>query len=410
MKAVAVVMVFFVAFVGITIHAVPVSPPRADDSGATPEGIRSVANAISQFALELYSNIRNGDGGNIFYSPYSIFVALAMAYEGARGQTADEIRSVFHFPSDNATLRSSMAAIYNELNREDGSDLLRTANALWVQNDYPLLEEYLSTIDRYYVGRAGNVDFRWATEQARQTINGWVQDETNNKIRDLLPPGSLDPSTRLFLTNAIYFEGAWVTQFPVSETQEQDFRVSEGQTVRVPMMNLLGHYGAVFNYFEDENLQVLEMKYDSGDLSMLILLPKNGNLTSLEDSLTLEHLNQWRNGLTEQRVDVSIPRFTFTAEYSLARNLAEMGMPTAFSGAADFSGIDGTRNLCIQYVVHQAFIDVNEKGTEGAAATGVGMCLMLPPLFLANHPFMFLIQDRGTGNILFLGRVIDPTQ
>jgi serpin B len=410
-KAVAVVIILVVALGGIIAYVAPASPPRADDSGATPEGIRSVADANNQFALELYSNIRNGEDGNIFYSPYSIFVALAMTYEGAREQTADEIQSVFHFPSDNTTLRSSLAAIYNELNRADASYMLRTANALWVQQNYPLLEKYLSTIEKYYVGKASKVDFEKATEQARQTINGWVQQETNNRIKDLLPQGILNPLTRLVLTNAIYFAGTWVKQFSESATAEQDFRVSENQTVKVPMMSRTDD-GAVFNYGEAENLQILEMQYESGNLSMLVLLPKNGNLTSLEDSLTLEKLDQWRNELTEQRVDVFIPKFSFTAKCSLRSNLIEMGMPTAFTSSADFSGIDGTRDLFIQDVIHKAFIDVNEKGTEAAAATAVVMTLAVShtPQFWANHPFMFIIQDRSTGNILFLGRVIDPTQ
>jgi serpin B len=370
-----------------------------------------MADASNQFALRLYSSIRNHNEGNIFYSPYSIFVALAMTYEGARGQTANEIHSVFHFPRNNAVLRSSLATNYNELNRQDASYLIRIANALWVQQDHPLLQEYTSIIRRYYIGKASNVDFKTATEQTRETINGWIEQETNNKIKALLPPGSLNPLTRLVLTNAIYFTGTWVRQFYQSATIERDFMISGKRTVKVPMMSRIGDK-AVFNYNEDESVQILEMKYEGENLSMLVLLPKNGNLTSLEDTLTLEELNQWRNGLTQQRVNVYIPKFSFTGKFSLRSSLEEMGMPTAFTPSADFSGMDGTRYLSIQDVIHQAFIDVNEKGTEATAATAVTMTMKSvtrTPVFLANHPFIFVIQDRGTGTILFLGRVIDPT-
>jgi serpin B len=378
---------------------------------ATPEGIKSVVDANNRFALELYSYIKDDKEENVFYSPYSIFVALAMTYEGARGQTAEEIQSVFHFPGDDTTRRSSLAAIYNIMNRADAKYTLYTANALWVQKDYQLLEGYLDIINRYYVGKATNVDFRGATEQARETINSWVEEKTNNKIKDLFPLGSLDPLTRLVLTNAIYFNGIWVKQFNPDETKEENFRVSEDQTVKVPMMRRTDNE-AKFNYAEVENLQILEMLYEGEDLSMLILLPKNDNLTSLEDSFTLEKLNQWRNELSEQRVNVFIPKFTFATKYHLNEDLKEMGMPSAFSSIADFSGIDGTRNLFIQNVLHQAFVDINEKGTEAAAATGVVMTLSATstPVFIADHPFIFVIQEKETGSILFLGRVIDPTQ
>jgi serpin B len=384
----------------------------ADDSGATPEGISAHVNANNQFALDFYSNIRNKEDGNIFYSPYSISTALSMTYEGARGQTADEIQSVFHFSSIDSERRSSTAAIYNSLNKWNARYKLHTANALWVQEDYPISDEYTDTIERYYVGKASNVDFAGATEQARQTINSWVEQKTNYKIKDLFPQGSLGSLTRLVLTNAIYFKGTWVKQFDEAKTMDEDFRVSSGQTVRVPMMRLTGNE-AVFNYSETGELQVLEMPYEGGDLSMIILLPKDDNIESLEESLTLENLNQWKASLREQRVDVYIPKFTFESKYFLNENLKEMGMPLAFTEAADFSGISGERDLYIAIVVHQAFVDVNEEGTEAAAATGVGIATtsMPPPapVFRADHPFIFMIQERGTGNILFMGRVVNPS-
>jgi len=407
--------------VGLSIFlpgCVKQSVPRANDSGATPEGIINVVNASNQFALDFYFKIKDDEKGNIFYSPYSISTALAMTYEGARGKTADEIQSVFHFPKDDATRRSSVAAIYNGLNKKDAKYRLHTANALWVQKGYQLLSEYTNRVEKYYAGKATNVDFVRATEQARQTINNWVENKTDNKIKDLFPQGSLNLFTRLVLTNAIYFKGIWVKEFDKGETREEVFRVSREQTVKVPMMRRTDAE-AKFNYAETEDLQILEMLYEGGDLSMLVLLPRNDGLKSLEDALTLEKLNEWKNELKEQRVDVYIPKFTFESKYFLNENLKEMGMPLAFTPpgmplGADFSGIAGDKELFIQLVVHQAFIDVNEEGTEAAAATGVsvGIVSIGPriPIFCADHPFIFIIQEKETGNILFLGRVIIPAK
>ncbi len=386
--------------------------PKVDDTGATPEGIKNVVDANNQFSLELYSNIKDKEEGNIFFSPYSISTALAMTYEGARGQTADEIQSVFHFPEDSNVRRPNFAAVYNQLNKGDAKYKLNTANALWVQQDFQLLDDYTNTVETYYGGKATNVDFVGTTEQARQTINNWVEDETNNKIKNLFPQGSLTPLSRLVLTNTIYFKGTWVEQFDKSDTRDEDFRVSSDQTVKVPMMRRTDK-DAKFNYTETEDLQILEMLYEGEDLSMLVLLPKNDDIKLLEESLTLEKLSDWKNQLRKQRVNVFMPKFTFDTKYFLNENLKEMGMPLAFLESADFSGIDGTKSLFIQIVVHQAFVDVNEEGTEAAAATGVGIGITSVPqikIFRADHPFIFIIQERGTGNILFLGRVVNPTK
>jgi len=384
------------------------SPIKADDSGATVEGVNNVINANNQFALDLYLKLEDVEG-NIFFSPYSISVALAMTYEGAKGETAEEMQSVFHFPEDENIRRPSFAKIYNLVNKKNKKYELHTANALWAQKDYKFLDEYINAIKKYYVGKVTNVDFVNATESARLTINKWVEEQTNNKIKDLIPPGVLNALTRLVLTNAIYFKGLWVKQFDKKETREEDFRVSPEETVKVPMMSITREE---FNYYETEKLQILELLYEGEDLSMLIILPKEDDLKSLEESLSLEKLSELRNSLSEQQVDVYIPKFKFETKYFMAKTLKEMGMSTAFSGDADFSGMDGTKDLFIANVIHQAFIDVNEEGTEAAAATGVVMELKaaMPTVFRADHPFIFMIQERETNNILFLGRVIDPTQ
>lgn len=381
--------------------------PLTDDSGATQINISSVINANNQFALDLYSELKDKED-NIFFSPYSISVALAMTYEGARGQTAEEMQSVFHFPEDNSARRSSFAALYNNINNKSAEYQLSTANALWIQKDYKLLDNYTNVVQNYYGGRATNVDF--ASEDARKTINNWVEDKTNNKIKDLFPQGSLNGYTRLVLTNAIYFKGDWLKQFDEKETKQEEFRVSKDNVIQVPMMRRTDE-GARFNYAETEELQILEMLYEEEELSMLILLPKNDNLSSLEESLTIENLTEWKNKLKEQRVNIFIPKFTLNTKYFLKDTLSRMGMPSAFS-SADFSGIDGTKSLFIDKVIHQAYVKVNEEGTEAAAATGVSMVTdsAEPPIleFRADRPFIVIIQDRETENILFLGRITNP--
>ncbi|MFH1584157.1 MAG: serpin family protein [Actinomycetota bacterium] len=382
--------------------------PTTDDSKATEEGVETVINANNQFTLDLYLKFKDEEE-NIFFSPYSISTALVMTYEGARGKTAEEMRSVFYFPEDDDMRRYSFARIYNQINKKDKKYKLHTANALWTQIDYSFLDEYLDVVEKYYAGKATNLDFVNETEKSRKTINSWVEEKTNNKIKNLIPAGILDAETRLVLTNAIYFKGTWLLQFNKEYTRQEDFRVSPEKTVKVDMMSLTDEE---FNYAETEELQILELLYEGEDLSMLIILPKENDLNSLEDSFSLEKLSELRNSLGVQKVDIYIPKFKFETKYFMVKTLKEMGMPTAFSMDADFSGMDGATDLFIANVIHQAFVDVNEEGTEAAAATGVVMELKaaMPTVFRADHPFIFMIQERETGNILLLGRVIDPAQ
>lgn len=387
---------------------------KVDDAGATKQGVNVVVNANNQLAFDLYSQFNEeSKDSNIFFSPYSISVALTMTYEGAKGQTAKEMQSVLHIPEDASMRRSSFAKIYNEINKKDKKYKLSTANALWAQENYKFLEEYTNNVEKYYGGKLTNLDFIRESEKSRQTINKWVEDQTNNKIKDLIPKGVLNALTRLVLTNAIYFKGTWVKQFDEKDTREDDFRMSFKNTVKVSLMRLTGD-DAKFNYAETDEIQILEMFYHGEDLSMLIILPKGNDLANIEKSISLKKLAEWKNILHIQRVDIFIPRFKFKTKYFMAKALSDMGMPTAFSPAADFSGMDGTKDLLIQNVIHQAFVEVNEEGTEAAAATGVvmGLTSVGPriPIFRADHPFMFIIQESETGNILFLGRVSDPSR
>jgi len=384
-----------------------------DDSGATTTGTASVVDANNQFAFELYSEFKDDaehKDSNIFFSPYSISVALAMTYEGARGQTAEEMQSVFHFP-ENDILRPNFAAIYNNINKRNKNHELRTGNALWVQQDYPFIEDYLTTVETYYGGKAANLDFIRETEKSRQTINSFIEEQTNNKIKDLIPPRGIDSLTRLVLTNAIYFKGTWKWEFDKSDTREQDFKITLNNVVKTPMMYMKPEK-AEFNYADAGELQILELHYKGEEISMLILLPTE-NLDNIEPSLTAEKLKEWKAQMRETRLDaIYLPKFEFDTKYSMKETLSSLGMPTAFSEEnADFSGMTTAEKLFITAVIHQAYVKVDEKGTEAAAATAVvvgATSATLRNIFRADHPFIFIIQQRETGNILFIGRVMDP--
>jgi serine protease inhibitor len=384
----------------------PDQPPVTDETGASEQGIQAVVNANNQFAFDLYSELERDN--NAFFSPYSISSALAMTYEGAKGQTADEMKSVFHFPENNI-LRPNFAAIYNNINKGSKDYELRTGNALWLHQDYPFLEDYTSRVESYYGGKATNLDYVNNLEESRQTINSFIEKQTNNKIKDLIPSGVLTPLTRLVLTNAIYFKGTWEWEFDKSDTSNQDFKITPTNIIQVPIMHMKNEK-ATFNYAELEDLQLLELPYKGDEISMLILLPTK-NLEDIEPSLTAKKLEKWKSQMQETKLDaIYMPKFEFDTKYFMKETLMAMGMPTAFTDA-DFSGMDGTKNLYISNVIHQAFVKVDEKGTEAAAATAVIMALksMGPRnVFRADHPFIFIIQEKKTGNILFLGRVVDP--
>ena len=265
--------------------------------------------------------------------------------------------------------------------------------------------------EKNYFAKTENLDFVTHGEESRNTINSWVEQKTNDKIKDLLPEGSINDMTRAVITNAVYFLGNWTVQFDEKLTREDDFKISDQKTVKVPMMNL----DQSFNYGSTADLQILQIPYKGGDLSMTVLLPKDNDLSSLEKNLSEENLKEWKSNLTNNEVNVFIPKFKLETRYSLKENLTSMGMPSAFDpGLADLSGIDGKKDLYVSGVFHKAFVAVDERGTEAAAATGITIgttSVHLPPTeFRADHPFIFLIQDDRTGLILFIGKVFDPTK
>lgn len=398
----------------VTVTAPPSLPPPEIPGSAT-----SVVDGNNRFALDLYARIADdpkaGDG-NIFFSPFSISTALAITYEGARGETADEIQSVFHFPVNQTALRSGYATLVARANSRLNAYTLRTANALWAEKTHPFLPDYLGIADRYYDAKTTNMDFIYRPEKSRIIINQWVEDKTGDQIKDLIPPGAIDSSTALLITNAIYFKGTWVKQFDPEKTRDADFMTGSGTTIRVPMMQRTDD-AAVFRYAETEMFQVLEMPYESGsgtELAMLVVLPRENDTAGVVQSLDVGTLQEIRQSLAFRVVRVYFPKFVMETKYFLPRTLSEMGMPTAFTAGADFSAMDGSRDLFITDVIHQAFVEVNEEGTEAAAATAVIMgkgaspAEEKVPVFRADHPFIFFIQERETGNILFMGQVSDP--
>jgi serpin B len=393
------------------------APAGAADADSTLD----VAGANNRFAFDLYSRLANDPanaGSNIFFSPFSISSALAITYEGANGKTADEIRSVFHFPANDTRLRTGYSDLNAGINSGDTSYSLQTANALWAEKTYPFLPGYTSSAERYFGANTTNLDFKTQPEQSRLIINKWVEDKTRQKIKDLLPAGVIDPATRLVITNAIYFKGEWVRQFDKNKTTNADFMTDSGKAVQVPMMQRTDEL-AIYRYAEDNSFQMLSMPYaHSGgkELSMTVLLPKGNNLSATESVITATGLTGLQKNASSRRVMVYFPKFTLDTQYSLPDTLMVMGMPTAFTENADFSGMDGSKDLFIGDVIHKAFVDVNEEGTEAAAATGVVMLLAAAPgtehpvpVFRADHPFIFFIQDDETGAILFMGRVVNPS-
>ena len=378
---------------------------------SSPADIQKVVVGNTAFATDLYAKLKN-QPGNLFFSPYSISTALAMTYAGARGNTATQMANVLHFSVPQERLHPSFAALEAELNavQKKGKVQLSVANSLWPQKGYPFRPEYLGLVKQYYGSNISPLDYEHATEAARKTINDWVERKTNRKITDLIKPGVLDSMTRLVLANAIYFKGNWASQFDSKETEEERFLVAADKSVKCKLM----HRTRTYAYAETPELQVLELSYARGDLSTVVLLPRRiDGFGTLEAQLAPAKLAEWTQALREYEVMVSLPKFKLTREFSLKETLIAMGMADAFSGNADFSGMERSRGFFVSTMVHKAFVDVNEQGTEAAAATAVVRPLGMAPepvVFRADHPFIFLIQDKQNGSILFMGRVTDPTK
>jgi serpin B len=372
--------------------------------------VSALVAANTTFALEFFRELKQAEG-NIFFSPYSISRALAMTCAGARGATAGQISDALHFTLPDERLHAAFATLQGRLDRGTGAAELGVADALWGQREYHFIEPFLSRLREFYGAKLAEVDFEQATEAARDAINSWTAEATDQRIPELVKPQILDPSTRLVLTNAIYFKGRWATEFDPAETAPAPFTGPGGERVEVRMM----HRKARFPYAETADLQALELPYKGDALSMVVLLPKRvDGLRKLEDSLASGTLGRWLPA-PEGRHDVLVylPKFEIRADFRLDEGLKALGMTDAFAlPPADFSGMTGRLELFISAALHEAFVAVDEEGTEAAAASAMSMGLSGPPptlpVFRADHPFLFLIRENESGSVLFLGRVVRP--
>ncbi len=366
------------------------------------------------FALDMY-RFMTESGGNVFFSPFSISTALAMTYAGARSNTAREMSEALHFPGDPGDLHPAFQDLNSQFEDIQKSGILQLsiANALWIQANYELLPEFIGINQDYYGAHLYRVDFKTEPDASRLRINAWVADQTQGKIKDLLAPGIIKCLTRLVLTNAIHFLAKWTRQFDPGDTQELDFWLTPEKKAKVAMMI----QDSFFGYKEYDSHQVLEMSYQGGRLSMFVCLPKKiDGLEELEQQLSIGTYKEWTSPPPSRQIKVFFPKFRSTGEYSLKDYLKALGMQEAFTDKADFSGIEPRKELKIDAVVHKTFIDVDEVGTEAAAATAVVMEVQaaLPqpeiPEFRADHPFLYFICDRQTGTILFMGRLVEPVK
>jgi serpin B len=376
------------------------------------------------FAFDLYQLLaEQQEGENLFYSPYSISLALAMTYAGARGETGDQMAHALRFTLPDESLHAAFNALDQELARrgervqdEDEADTqhpegfrLHIANAIWGQEGYGFRDAFLDTLAANYGAGLRVLDFARAPEESRVIINDWVSQQTEGKIEDLIPEGSVGRLTRLVLTNAVYFNAAWAHPFQEGATEKGAFTLLDGSQTVVPMMRLAESLG----YAEGEDYQAVELPYEGREMSMVIILPERDRFEDFESALDGDRVQGIVRELTNRRVALKMPLFEFDSRFELRQALGELGMPAAFSDEADFSGMTGTTDLFISDVLHKAFVSVDEEGTEAAAATAVMIVEgeERPADFITmhiDHPFILLIRDIETGTVLFVGRVLDP--
>ena len=408
-----------------------VSPPTAPETQevrsaktrvtvplATDSELSDLVRGNNAFAFGLYQKLREEESGNLFYSPYSISLALAMTYAGARDETERQMSNALHFTLSQDKLHPAFNALDLQLaSRGEGSRgqdgkgfQLNIANAIWGQQGYDFLQNFLDKLAENYGAGMKIANFIEAPENSRATINDWVAHQTEDKIKDLIPPDAINILTRLVLTNAIYFNAAWLYPFDEKATAEGDFHLLTGN-IKVPMMRQTEPQP--FGYAKGTGYQAVELPYDGSEMSMIILLPDKGTFDPFENALNAELVSQISKDLRPEHVALTMPSFEFEAQFALGATLKKMGMSDAFDPQlADFSGMDGTKDLYIFDAFHKAFVLVDEKGTEAAAATAVVIGIESappPPIVVAvDRPFIFLIRDIATSTTLFVGRVMDP--
>jgi len=388
-----------------------ITSPVVDQSDMT-----TLVNGNSEFAFDLYQALKKEDG-NIFYSPYSISLALAMTYAGARGETAQQMADTLHYLLDQSALHPAFNSLGIELDKRgeeaQGKDekgfRLNIVNAIWGQKDYKFLSNYLDLLAENYGAGLRVLDFISDPNKSREVINRWVSDQTEGRIKDLIPEGSITSLTRLVLTNAIYFNAAWKLPFQPEATTNGPFHLINGTDVTAAMMKQTGS----FKYVEGDNYQAIELPYDGQELSMVIFLPATGQFQAFEDAMTYQFASDISaQKINNRQVALTMPKFEFESEFGLKETLMGMGMVEPFRDSADFSGMSSQSDLHIDDVVHKAFVSVDEAGTEAAAASAVIVgTTSMPPEPVAvtlDRPFVFLIRDIQTGTIIFIGRVMNP--
>ena len=382
-------------------------------SGSTKFSPEQVASQNNDFAFDLYRQVTQTKKGNIFISPFSISTALSMTFAGAAGGTADEMQQVMHYGGQDVGFHSSYGNYLLRLDENaKGNIKLRIANQLWLENTYPLSPSYIELNNRAYNAPVKLMDFINKPEDQRLTINNWVARKTEDKILDLIPQGAINTDTRLVLTNAIYFKGDWKYQFKEKRTKERAFYMSASSKKKTPFMNMSG----AFDYFENESYKMVRLPYKGDKQSMVVVLPHQPeDLNSVELQFTGKDFEKvfWYN---RPEVILALPKFKMTLPLSLNGHLNALGMRSAFTDSGDFSRMTERNDLYISDVIHKAFIEVNEEGTEAAAATAVIMQIEStgphdppkPKEFIADHPFLFYIIDDETKAILFMGRIMEP--
>jgi serpin B len=386
----------------------------------SPNDLSALVRGNSAFAMDLYQSLKTQNDGNMFYSPYSLSLALAMAHAGARGDTAKEMANTLHFNLSQDALDAAFNFLALEMDSRTqntsiggmGSDEafhLNVVNDAWGQKNFQFLTTYLDTLAVNYGAGLRILDFIKDGEGARQTINQYISDQTQGKVKELIPQGAVNDLTRLVLTNAIYFKAGWQSPFAKEATNNGTFKLLNGSQVNVSMM----HQMDFFNYTQGAGYQVAELPYGDGQLSMVVLLPDEGQFKKFQDNLNSKLVDSIIASMTQQNVILSLPKFQFDSSFGLKQALSSMGMSIAFSDKADFSGMTGTQGLLISDVVHKAFVSVDEAGTEAAAASAVIVGATSMPsqsvTLSVDRPFIFLIRDIPTGTILFVGRVTNPT-
>jgi len=382
-------------------------------SGVPDEDIRQLTDDNAAFAFDLLRQASGND--NFFVSPHSVSIALAMTYAGAREQTAEQIKKTLHFDLEPEKLHAAFGALDLALAARNGKTVpsgqafeLHVVNSLWGQRDYVFLGSYLDRLAESYGAGLSLLDFGNDAEGSRSMINAWVSDQTRARLPELIPMGVINDRTKLVLTNAIYFAASWKEEFKPAQTRDEDFTKLDGSSVAASVM----HQKEEHRYAEGDGWQALELAYAGDDVSMVVLLPAQGTFADYRSKLDAAHLAAVVGALENHLAEVSLPKFRFNTQLQIKPALQALGMTEAFDDrTADFSGMIGKRELMIQDVVHEAFVAVDEKGTEAAAATAVVVrptSLPKPAVFNADRPFVVLVRDNPTGAVLFAGQVTSP--